>query len=290
MRTEKTKAHRSLEEAKSLEGVELAIWRGNWEADVAAKAAARRHPQPTDEDANFVKERLAQLPIIAHWVAEVLTRWPKVPRDEVNSALRKPRAQRPARGENTSEHLWARHCGRWQCRRCFKFTSTTEGKRRQDAQKCAGGKSIATTILAAQAGHAIVVGQIEGGVFFFCAVCGAWATARPQDLVKRCRGQPSAYGRRSRNSIARGFLPDSEVPVVGGHWPLTRKAGEAISDFTEIAAAAAAAAAATAAPFAEERVAAQVAAAEEESAPTETTPAAASRAELLERVRRKQQK
>ena len=98
---------------------------GNGLKDEEANLAMARHPQPPSWLAARVATEVAGSHKVIFHATRVLPLWPKVSKEELQTA----RAARVARVRRWGEHdhCWVCVGSRWHCQRCFAATFPAEG-------------------------------------------------------------------------------------------------------------------------------------------------------------------
>ena len=98
---------------------------------------------------------------------------------------------------------------RWRCGLCFKETRSLRSK--VAARPCAGQAQRLRDVLEPSLGHQIWCAEVErcqgAHLLFVCLKCGAWASSRPDRLLKPCTGARSQWDKKVLLCIRGGKHP-----------------------------------------------------------------------------------
>jgi len=246
---QKVAAHQDLADPR-LSGAAREDAVGNDRADMRAKAAMARHPQPLQETVSRIDAVWQDAVAVARHVGRASALWPAARRS--GRASRRPGAPRGRRSAGAraaarneareaarcarASHCWAHWKGAARCSRCLVLHSRSAARR-----VCPGRAAAWEDVLsgAPRAGHRLWVADAEahGGdavPMAMCARCGAFSLGnRLTQLLQPCAA-PGRSGRYALDRVRRGLFPVASKAyrglVVTALTPLYEEAAEDFAD------------------------------------------------------------
>ncbi len=189
---------------------------GNAEADLLAKAAARRHPPQSPAEEALLETNIDDAVSIIKLAAAVLRHWP--PQEKT------PRPKRTGAGpgapkKNGRAHVWEFVDSAWRCRVCLRCAIGAKENPRGTRGFCTGGTAAGKSREAEGGGHTLGYAKGVGMPIMFCYRCGSWTARRSRGLARTCAGIPTAAGRQALGYINKGRHPWRPPDVDEGSRP-----------------------------------------------------------------------
>ncbi len=177
---------------------------GNAEADLLAKAAARRHPAQTPAEEAMLETRIKDAEWIMRLASTVLLRW--LPQNK-QPAAKKAGGKVGAPKCNGRPHDWEFAESAWRCRECLYCAIGATSNPKGTRGFCRGGGADNKSALATEGGHTLGFAKGEGMPIMFCLRCASWTARRSRGLARTCAVAPTAAGKQALGYIARGLHP-----------------------------------------------------------------------------------
>ena len=192
-------SHRS-DSQRIRDGIPLAMWLGNKEADELAKRGAMLHPKNRLAEA-LRKARELSASFTLRMVLRILRRCARTDFADADAVpYEGPTRVRPQL--DTRGHLVVKRGMRYYCDRCGRYRHTKRGLL---AQPCQGPP---LGVRAAHSSHTLW----RNGALIFCSECAARCETRAHMIAKPCAGRPAPGNSRfyKRRYLLQGKGPNGE--------------------------------------------------------------------------------
>ena len=220
----KVKAHQDLSRVPAEDRIARRRAVANDFADHYAKLAARSmHPAMDADKMQKSKDAVDEACVVARVLAEASELWPAAKRGSAEDRRkrlmdRKAIAAAAAKGGDDEAlvmdaadsrrggHRWTHRAGYWRCSVCLTMAQTDATKARRSTQICHGSSKMLRGLIADHRGHHLRAAHCNP-VFVYCCTCGSFMSKKPVNLLRPCRGFPTAGGKRALRFIADGLHP-----------------------------------------------------------------------------------